>query len=81
MVRRHQDLFDDNIVDIRSLIHDKNAAHDALLRNPTSRTLHERFSYICVPMQRKISWMEDNWWSRKAARLQSNANINDAKNF
>ena len=25
-------------------IHDKNAAHDAFLRNPTSRTLRERFS-------------------------------------
>ena len=42
--RRHQGWFDDNATDIRSLIHDKNAAHDALLRNPTSRTLRERFS-------------------------------------
>ena len=43
MKRRHQDWFDDNAIEICSLIHDKNAAHDALLRNPTSRTLHESF--------------------------------------
>ena len=44
MERRHRDWFVDNATDIRSLIHDKNAAHDALRRNPTSRTLRERFS-------------------------------------
>ena len=44
MERRHQDWFDDNATDIRSLIHEKNDVHDALLRNPTSRTLRERFS-------------------------------------
>ena len=44
MERWHQGWFDDNAADIRSLIHNKNAAHDALLRNPASRTLHERFS-------------------------------------
>ena len=26
-------------------------------------------------------WMENNWWARKAAQIQSYANINDAKNF
>ena len=54
MERRHQDWFNDNATEIRSLIHNKNAAHDALLRNPTSRTLRERFSSkflpFCTPM-------------------------------
>ena len=40
MERRHQDWYDDNASDIRSLIYDKNDAHDALLRNPTFRSLH-----------------------------------------
>ena len=40
MERRHQDWLDDNAADIRSLIYDINAAHDALLWNQTSRTLH-----------------------------------------
>ena len=81
MERRHQDWFDDNATDIRSLIHDKNAAHDALLRNPTSRTLSERFSSKRATVQRKRRWMENNWWAEKAARIQSYANINDTKSL
>ena len=79
--RRHQDWFDDNATDIRSLIHDKNAAHDALLRNPTSRTLRERFSSKRATVQRKLSWMENKWWAEKAVQIQSYANINDTKSF
>ena len=81
MERRHEDWFDDNATDIHSHIHDKNSAHDALLQNPTSRTLHERFPPICATVQRKLRWMENNRWAGKAAQIQSYANINDAKNF
>ena len=79
--KQHQDWFDDNATDIHSLIHDKNAAHDALLRNPTSRTVRERFSSIRATVQRKLRWMENNWWAGKAAQIQSYANINDTKSF
>ena len=81
MERRHHDWFDDNATDIHSLIHDKNATHDALLRNPTSCTLHERFSSIRATVQRKLRWMENNWWARKSAQIQSYASINDTKRF
>ena len=81
MERRHQDWFDDNATDIRSLIHDKNAAHDALLRNPASRTLRERFSSKRATVQRKLRWMENNWWAEKASQIQSYANINDTNSF
>ena len=79
--RRHQDWFDDNATDIRSLIHDKNAAYDALLRNPTSRTLRERFSSKHATVQRKLRWMENNWRAGYVAQIQSYANINDTKRF
>ena len=81
MERRHQDWFDDKATDICSLIHDKNAVHDALLHNPTSCTLCERFSSIRAKVQRKLRWVENNWWARKAAQIQSYANINYTKNF
>ena len=81
MERRHQDWLDDNATDIRSLIHDKNAAHDDLLRNLSSHTLHERFSSMRATVQCKLRWMENNWWVRKAAQIQSSANINDTKSF
>ena len=81
MERRHQDWFDENSADTRSLMHDKDAAQDTLLRNPTSHTRHERFSIIHSAVQRKLMWMENNWWEWKAAQIQSYANINDAMNF
>ena len=81
MERRLQDWFNENAADIRSLIHGNNAAHKAPLRNQTSTTIHEHLSSIRVTVQRKVRWMENNWWARKAAQIQSNANINDAKNF
>ena len=78
--RRHQDWFDDNTADIRPPIHDKNCAHDTVLRNPISRTLHERFSSMRATVQHKLRWMENNWCARKAAEIQSYANIHDTKN-
>ena len=71
MERRHQDWFDDNATDIRSPIHDKNAAHDALLRNPTSRTLRERFSSKRATVQRKLRWMENNWLAGRRLRYRA----------
>ena len=79
--RWHQAWFDDNPANIRSLIHDKNAADDALLRNPTNRTLLEHFSSIRATVQRKLRWMENNWWVRLEAQIKVYANINDAINF
>ena len=32
-------------------------------------------------VQRKLRGMENNWWARKAALIQSYANINDTKSF
>ena len=34
-----------------------------------------------VTVQRKLRWMEYNWWACKAAQIKSYANINDAKNY
>ena len=61
MERRYQDWFDEISTDIRSHIHDENAAHDALLRNPTSHSLHERFFSTLAKVQIKLRWMENNW--------------------
>ena len=79
MERRHQEWFDDNAADIRSPIHDKNAAHDAASRNPTSRTLHERFSSIRATVQRMLRQVKNNCWARKASQILRYAIINDAK--
>ena len=59
-------------------MHDKN---DALLRNPTSRTLHECFSFKRVTVQHELPLIENSQWVRKAAQIQSYAIINDPMNF
>ena len=41
--RKHQDWFDDSLPQIRSLLHEKNVAHDASLRNPGSASLRSRW--------------------------------------
>ena len=57
---RHNEWFDDSAAGIRSPIHDKYAAHDALLRNLASRTLHERQHYIRATAQCMPHWMVNN---------------------
>ena len=69
--------FNDNAADI----HEKNAAHNALLQNPISCTLHKRFSSLCATVQRKLRWMENNWWAWKSPLIQSYADINHTKNL
>ena len=53
MERGNQDRLECNAAEICSLNNDKNAARDALLRNPTSRTLHGRYSSMRESVQRK----------------------------
>ena len=79
LLATQKDCLDGSATDICSLIHDINSAHDALLRNPASHTLHERFSSIRATVRRKLCRMENNWWVQKAAQIQSYVNVNDAK--
>jgi len=44
--KKHQDWFNDQRHDILSLLHEKNDAHDALLRNPNSAILHHRWKEL-----------------------------------
>ena len=69
MESRNQDWLDDNATDIRSIIHEINAAHGALMRNPTSRTPRQRFSSNCATVHRKLRWMDIRWWTGKAAQI------------
>jgi len=44
--KRHQNWFDDQRHDILSLLHKKNDAHDALLRNPNLASLRQRWKEL-----------------------------------
>ena len=60
-MRKHQDWFDDSLLQIRNLLHEKNAAHDASLRNPGSASLRSRWQELCSKVQRELRLMENNW--------------------
>ena len=78
-LNRHQDLFDDSATEIHILIHDINAAYDALLQNSVSRSLHERFSSIRTTVHCKVRWMENNWLVQRLHRYR--AILNEVMSF
>jgi len=78
-MRKHQDWFDDSLPQIRSLLHEKNVAHDASLRNPDSASL--RWQELRSKVQRELRLMENNWWTEKAVEIQRLADLNDTQRF
>ena len=79
--RQHRDWFDENRDDIRTLIASKNAAHDALLRNPNSSALRQRFADLRATVQRETRRMENEWWINLAREIQGYADENDTHRF
>jgi len=64
--KRHQDWFDDQRHDILSLLHEKNDVHDALLRNPNSASVRQRWKELRNKVQTDLRQMESKWWTQKA---------------
>jgi len=79
--KRHQDCFDDQRHDILSLLHEKNDAHDALLRNPNSASLRQRWKELRNKVQTNLRQMENKWWIQKAEEIQRFADTNDTQKF
>jgi len=79
--KRHQDWFDDQRHDILSLLHEKNDAHDALLRNPNSASLRQRWKELRNKVQTDLRQMENKWWTQKAEEIQRFADTNDTQKF
>jgi len=79
--KRHQDWFDDQRHDILSLLHEKNDARDALLRNPNSASLHQRWKELHNKVQTDLHQMENSWWTQKAEEIQRFADTNDTQKF
>ena len=79
--KRHQDWFDDQRHDILSLLHEKNDARDALLHNPNSASLHQRWKELHNKVQTDLRQMENSWWTQKAEEIQRFADTNDTQKF
>jgi len=59
--RKHQDWFDDNNVAIQQLLRDKNEAHAAKIRNPSSASLYNKWKELRSKAQRELRRMENDW--------------------
>jgi len=79
--KNHQDWFDDQRHVILSLLHEKNDAHDALLRNPNSASLRQRWKELRNKVQTDVRQMENKRWTQKAEEIQRFADTNDTQKF
>ena len=57
--KKHQDWFDDNNASIPELLSEKNAAHAAKLRNPSSTALHQKWIELRPRAQKELRQMEN----------------------
>jgi len=63
------------------LLHEKNDAHNALLRNPNSASLRQRRKVLRNKVQTDLCQMENKWWTQKAEEIQRFADTNDTQKF
>ena len=79
--RKHQDWFDENALQIRELLNQKNNAHKAAIDNPSCPVLRERFSRLRSTVQAALRRMENEWWLLKAAEIQGFADAHNSHQF
>jgi len=79
--KKHQDWLVDQQHDIISLLHEKNDAQDALLRNPNSASLRQSWKELRNKVPTDIRQMENKWWTQKAEEIQRFADTNDSQRF
>ena len=60
---------------------EKNAAHTATLRNPSSLILRQRFAAERAVAQRRLRQLENNWWQDLAREIQGYADTNNIQKF
>ena len=79
--RRDRDWFAENADEIRPLLKEKNDAHAASLRNPSSRYLRQRFAETRARTQSRLRELENNWWQGLAREIQGYADTNNMQMF
>ena len=79
--KKHQDWFDDNNTHIHALLHERNLAYAATLRNPDSPDARDKWKELRSRVQRELRQMENNWWIEKARQMQHLADTNETQKF
>lgn len=79
--RNHHDWFDENDVEIQTLLEEKCQPHRAHQSDPTSKSKKDAYVSKGKEVQRKLHIMQDTWLSNKANVIQGYADRHDMKCF
>ena len=79
--RKHQDWFDENNLEIVSLLKQKQEAFNNWLSDKQSVAKHDHLKHIRGKLQSELRVMKNQWWETKAAELQQHADEHRTKKF
>ena len=79
--KKNRDWFDENNQEIQELLETKRSAHQAHLSHPSCPVKKAAFRHICNNLQRKLRVMQNEWWTKLAARTQQYADAGDYRSF
>ena len=77
----HQDCFDENDIEIQTLLEEKHQLHQAYLSDPSSDTKKDAYDSKRREVQKKLRVMQDTWLSNKVDEIQGCADRHDMKSF
>nr|XP_054768285.1 uncharacterized protein LOC129275831 [Lytechinus pictus] len=80
-IKKSRDWFDENNKEIQELLEKKRSAHQAHLSHPSCPVKKAAFRHICNNLQRKFRVMQNEWWTKLAARTQQYADAGDYRSF
>ena len=80
VTRKHEDWFDENSSELKTLIENRNKARvDNLNRN--TRSTKAKLRHHNRVLQKRCRELKNQWWLNKAAELQTLADTNNVKGF
>ena len=79
--RKHADWFDESDDEIMKLVGEKNSLFHKTLTDRCTRTTKDKYKAVKSQLQKKLRQMKNDWWTKKAAEIQSLADSNNSKAF
>ena len=79
--KNQRDWFQESGTEIGELVSEKNRAHRACLRNPSSVQHRQRFAELRSVAQTRLRELENDWWRRLAEEIQGYADTNNMQKF
>jgi len=80
-VRKHADWFDSNDSEIRRLLDERNQLRCTVMNDRCTRSVLSQYKASKANVQCELRRMENQWWSDKAAEMQSHADSNNMEAF